>query len=116
MTRAQELRLSDPCVPRSRRPPRHIDSGSNQCSFNFPKEYYRKIYFEVADTILGEIQRRFERKNYDLYSRAEELLLKAAGSGEMLEDNIEVVLQHFCEDLDRSRLTNQLAVLSDVVP
>ena len=29
VARAQELRLSDPCVPRSRRPPRHIDSGSN---------------------------------------------------------------------------------------
>ena len=33
-----------------------------------------------------------------------------------LQDSNEVVVQHFGEDLDRSSLTNQLAVLSDVVP
>ena len=33
-----------------------------------------------------------------------------------LQDSNEVVVQHFGEDLDRSSLTNQLAVLSDIVP
>ena len=95
MTRAQELQLSEPCVPRTCRPPRRIDSGSNPCTFNSPKEYYKKLYFEVADTIHGEIQKRFEQRNFDLYSKAEEMLLTAASTGEVLQDNIDAVVQHF---------------------
>ena len=115
MAKAQELQLVDPCIPRSRRPPRRIDSGSTPYSFNSPKEYYQKIYFEVADTINGEMQKRFEQKNYDLYSKAEELLRSAAGSGEVLQCDIDAITKHFGEDLDHSRLKNQLAVLSDAV-
>ena len=115
VAKAQKLQLNDPRIPTSRRPPRRIDSGSTPCSFNSPKEYYQKIYFEVADTIHGEMQKRFEQKNYDLYSKAEELLLSAAGYGEVLQCNIEAIVKHFGEDLDHSRLHNQLAVLSDAV-
>ena len=115
VAKAQELQLMDPRIPRSRRPPKRIDSGSTQCSFNSPKEYYRKMYFEISDTISGEMQKRFEQKNYDLYSKAEELLLSAAGSAQVLEGNIETIVRHFGEDLDQSRLKNQLAVLSDAV-
>ena len=112
---AKDLQLSDPSIPRQRRPPRRIDSGSTPSTFNSPKEYYQKVYFEVADTINEEMKRRFEQKNYELYSKAEELLLSAAGSGVLLQENIDTVMKHFGEDLDHSRLTNQLAVLSDVV-
>ena len=56
--KSQELQLIEPRIPRSRRPPQRIDSGCTPSSFNSPKEYYRKVYFEVADTIVGEILNR----------------------------------------------------------
>ena len=33
-TKASELQLSDPVLPRNRRPPRRLDCGSNPCSFS----------------------------------------------------------------------------------
>ena len=114
-TKASELQLSDPVLPRNRRPPRRLDSGSNPCSFSSPKYYYRKIYFEFADNIHGELKKRFDQKTFYLYLKAEELLLKAAETGQVLATNLEDVCKHFGEDLDHSRLKNQLSVLSDVV-
>ena len=114
-TKASELQLSDPVLPRNRRPPRRLDSGSNPCSFSSPKDYYRKIYFEFADNIHGELKKRFDQKTFYLYLKAQELLLKAAGTGQVLATNLEDVCKHFGEDLDHSRLKNQLSVLSDVV-
>jgi hypothetical protein len=106
-TTAEELQLSDPTVPRVRRPPRRIDSGSTPSTFPSPKEYFRKIYFEFLD--------RFDQKSFYLYLRAEQLVLKAASTGEILDDNLRETCQHFGTDFDHSRLRNQLAVLHDLI-
>ena len=90
-SRACELQLPEPRLPRTRRPPRRYDAGSDPCIFSSPKEYYRKIYYEFADNINGHIKKRF---NHTLYLKAEELLLKAAGIGKVLPENIEAVTNH----------------------
>ena len=87
-TKDSELQLSDPVLLRNRRPPRHLDSGSNPCFFSSLKDYYRKIYFEFADDIHGELKKRFDQKTFYLYFKAE-LLLKAAGTGKILATNLE---------------------------
>ena len=67
VAKAQELQLLDLCIGRPRRPPRHkFWLYSMFLQFN-------PTYFEVANTINGKMQ-RFEQKNYELYSTAEELL------------------------------------------
>ena len=114
-TTAKELQLSDPTVPRVRRPPRRIDSGTTPSTFPSPKEYFRKIYFEFLDVIKGEIVKRFDQKSFYLYLRAEQLVLKAASTGENLDDNLRETCQHFGTDFDHLRLRNQLAVLHDLV-
>ena len=60
-TKASELQLSDPALPRNRIPPRRLDSGSNPCYFSSPEDYYRKIYFEFADNIHGELKKMIKR-------------------------------------------------------
>ena len=57
--KAQELQLLEPTVPRVRRPPRRLDSGSNPASFSSPRDYCRKFYYEFIDCIHGEIVKRF---------------------------------------------------------
>ena len=42
-------------------------------------------------------------------------MLKAASTGEILDDNLHETCQHFNLDFDQSRLRNQLAVLHDLV-
>ena len=47
--------------------------------------------------------------------KAEQLLVCAAGTGEVLTENLEVVCAHFGDDLNQSRLRNQLSVICDLV-
>ena len=114
-TTAEELQLSDPTVPRVCRPPRQVDSGFSPSTFSSPKNYFRKIYFEFLDGMKGEITKRFDQKSFYLYLRAEQLILKAVSTGEILGDNLRETCQHFDLDFDQSRLKNQLAVLHDLV-
>ena len=107
--------MSEPALPRVRRPPRWLDSCSDPHQFSSPKEYYKRAYFEFADTLNGELNiKRFCQKNYELYMKAEQLLLTAATTGDVMTENMKEVCGHFGEDLDE-RLKNQLSVLSDVV-
>ena len=89
--KAQELQLLEPGVPRVRRPPRRLDDGSNPASFSSPKDYYRKLYYEFIDCIHGEIVGHFEQENYNLYMKAEQLLLKSASTGEISSEYFEEV-------------------------
>jgi len=47
-------------------------------SFSSSKDYYLMIHFDVADSVIGEIQKRFNQENFDLYAKCEELLISAA--------------------------------------
>ena len=85
--------------------------------FSSPKEYYRKIYYEFADSIRGELEKDSIRRAITCrYMDAERLLLSAAGTGEVINDNLQKVCEHFGEDFDHSRLKNKLHVLSDLIP
>ena len=112
-TRAQWLQLSEPALPRVHRPPRWLDSGSDPHRFSSPKEYYKRANYEFADTLNGELNKRFCQKNYELYTKDEQLLLTAATTEDVMTENMKEVCGHFVEDLDE-RLQNQLSVLSDV--
>ena len=50
-----------------------------------------------------------------MYLEAEELLISAAGNGEVLKDNYTHSCNHFGQNLDHFRLGNQLRILSNVV-
>ena len=80
------------------------DAGSEPHVHSTPKDFYRKTYFEFADAIKGELTRRFDQENYKLYMRAEQLLIHAAGTGEVLTEHFKQVCDHFGDDLDYTRL------------
>jgi len=73
------------------------------------------IYFNVADSISGEIPKRFNQENFVLYAKCKELLISAANRGCVVAKNLEAVKKHFDDDLETSRLSNRLGVLSDAV-
>ena len=53
--KAQQFQVSDPVLPRIRRPPRQIDSSSKPCCYLSPKDYFRRICFEFADNIYNQL-------------------------------------------------------------
>lgn len=92
-----------------------VDSGSDPHQFLSPKEYYKRAYFGFADSLNGELNKRFCQKNYKLYMKAEQLLITTAITGEVMMENVKEVCSHFGDDLDEPRFKNQLSVLSDIV-
>ena len=48
---AEDLNIGEPVLPRQRRPPARIDSGSEPHRFSSPREYYRRLYYEACDLL-----------------------------------------------------------------
>jgi len=70
---AATFKLDDPAVPRLRRPPRRIDSGAPSTAMN-PEQYFRIIFNEFLDNILGTITARFDQPALQLYCKIEEII------------------------------------------
>ena len=95
-------------------PAKRYDSGDEPATFRFPKEFYRAIYYEFVDNSIGEINKRFDQKNFTLYLRSEQLLIHAtanSGPGCVQNENLDDVKLHFGDDFDYPRLSNQLSML-----
>ena len=73
------------------------------------------IHVEFADNISNYLERRFDREQYQFFVKVDQVLLNAANSGAIQEDNFREVFDHFGTDLNHPRLKNQLAVLCDAV-
>ena len=80
VSQANEYNISDPVLPRYRRPPKRIDDGAPPHHFTSAKEYFRVQYFEVIDLLKGEISKRFSEKSLAVPKTVEELLINACNS------------------------------------
>ena len=50
------------------------------------EDYYRCVYFEALDLTINCIENRFDQRGYQIYSRLESLLVKAANELDYEED------------------------------
>lgn len=91
MKSAEQLGIDGPELPRYRRAPRRIDSGSSPHQFSLPKDYYRSLYFEACDLLIQELQDRFEQQEILPPVIALETLVTKAANGEPHEDQLHVV-------------------------
>jgi len=73
------------------------------------------IYFDVADSISGEIPKRFNQEKFVLYAKCEELLISSANRECVIAENLEIVKNLFDDDLEAWKESKQLGVLSDAV-
>ena len=71
----RSLDISEPALPRRRKLPRRLDEGSDGTTFQNPKDYYRKRYFEAIDFIVSSIQDRFDQPGYRMYKNVENLII-----------------------------------------
>ena len=114
--RAAELHIDEPTLPRRRKAPKRFDAANATTHADHaPVDFYRRQYFEVIDTLTGEIERRFESESFILYTKIEKLLLSATkGEITSIEDLYEIVT-HFRDDLDETDLSKELALLKNVM-
>ena len=111
---AKSESLTDqPTLPRQRRLPKRIDSGSTAHQFDNPKVYFKKQYFEVLDVITAELKRRFQQdRGMPIAALLEKTLLDAAKGSFSVYPN---ELQLYHNDVDNDRLIVQLKMLPDLV-
>ena len=111
---AKSESLTDqPALPRQRRLPKRINSGSTAHQFDNPKVYFKKHYFEVLDVITAELKRRFQQeRGMPIAALLEKTLLDAAKGSFSAWPN---ELQIYHDDVNIDRLKAQLKMLPDLV-
>ena len=114
---AKSERLTDqPTLPRQRRLPRRIDSGSTAHQFDNPKVYFKKQYYEVLDVITAELKRRFQQeRGMPIAALLEKTLLDAAKGSFSVYPKVPNELQLYHNDVNIDRLIAQLKMLPDLV-
>ena len=115
--RTIETKSSDktdkPCLPRYKKVPKRIDSGSESVRFETPEQYYKQQYYEAIDTVKMQVQRRFCHKNLDMACQMETILLSAAnGETVSVPDDLQTTYKN---DIDMAKLTTQLSMMEDMM-
>ena len=84
-SKAIELDIGEPTLPHRRKLPRRFDE-SNTTTFHdsTPETMYKRLYFELIDTVVGEVERRLTSPSFTLYAKMELLLKSAAEGSEVL--------------------------------
>ena len=102
-----------PILPRQRNIPRRINDGEPQNRFKSVEDMFRKEYFDVIDSTVGGLERRFMQPNFLLVRNIEALLLDSAnGKPTTLCDDF---VSLYTKDIDMEKLKLQLKLLPDAV-
>ena len=109
---AEDL-TDEPILPRKKKVPQRIDSGAQSHCYASPSEYFRQQYFEVIDTLICELARRFSQPSFSILEEMETVLIDSCnGKPVKTSENF----KKFCDgDIDFNRLTLQLSMLPDVL-
>ena len=114
--KASDLGIAEPTLPRKRKRPRRFDEASSSTYHDdTPESMYKRYYFEILDTLVGEIERRFESETFTFYTKMELLLQSAAEGKELSNAYLQEVVDHFIDDLELSELRTELSLLKNVM-
>ena len=113
---AAELDVDEPALPRQRKRPRRYEDGTGEAHFSENvKDFFRHIYFEALDLVISGINSRFDQPGYNIYSKLEDLLVKATNNEEY-EDEYQFIIDFYKDDFDSNLLRTQLGVMSCNIP
>ena len=116
LTKCSEFGVEEPTLPRKLRTPNRLDEAStNTHRDDTPRDMYRRLYFEVVDKLIGEIESRFDSPTFSLYSKVETVLVKAATGEQIPDDLLSEVCTHFGDDLHPVELTTELRMIKNTM-
>lgn len=107
----QRFDISIPSLPRKRRAPRQLETGSTEGDYHSStEEYYRMLYYEAIDLVIEAITERFDQPGYKIYRNLEDLILNTC-RGQRNEEELDFVCNFYKDDLDKQQLRAQLPLL-----
>ena len=77
------------------------------------KSYYRILYHEACDLLIGELEKRFENQHVHEVLSIEHVLMKAANGDDFHTDMRKFEESCFVNDIDLSDLSKELPLLCD---
>lgn len=105
---ARILDLDEPKTPKIRKRPKKIDEfSSEQHEFASPADFYRKMYFEVLDKVVGCIDQRFTKNAMTHLSNIELFLTEPNTSSTYVKE-------FYGDDFDMERLVLHRNMLLDI--
>ena len=112
-----QLGVADAKLPRKRKVPDYFHRTHNpQETYHFhdsPKAFYRQLFFEAFDLVIGCIKQRFDQPDFKIYVDLQESLLKSI-KGESWENNLHSVCQFYNQDVNESLAKTQIALLPGI--
>ena len=111
---ANSLKIGEPKLPRYRKQPKRFE-GSSPHQFDTPKSYFRQVYFESCDLLIGELKSRFEQSSIEPVLAIERLIMKAANNEPKGNEISELKESIYREDFDFTVLERQIPVITDVI-
>ena len=103
--------MEEASLPRRRKTPKRFECGDGEAYHSSTvEEHYRRQYFEVLDLAVCSITTHFDQPGYTIYTKLENLLLKAAHRDDFSHE-IEEVTSVYKDDIDVSELSTQLEIL-----
>ena len=108
------LHVKDSALPRARKRPLRYEDGTGEAYHpSTPKNHYRQIYFQCLDGAIMTVDNRFNQKDFIMYSKLEELIIKAATKTDYTQQLQEVV-KFFGADFVASDLETHLELLGEM--
>ena len=103
-----------PALPRARKKPlRYKDDNGEAYHPSNPKDHYRQIYYQCPDGAIMTIDNRFNQKDFIMYSKLEELIVKAATKMEYTQE-LQEVIEFYGADFNASDLETHLELLGQM--
>ena len=102
-------------MPRQRRPPKRLHSGSLSHKYQSCLEMYRAIYYEAIDLITTGIRYRFDQPSYQMYANIENLLVRCC-TGDSFDEEFRKLTEFYNTDLKPADLHCHLDLLRSIVP
>ena len=88
------MQVGEPILPHSHKLPKRLDK-SNSTTFHdaTPEDMYKRYYFELIDTVMGEIERKLNSPSFTLNTRMEMMLQSAAEGKEVCCGAVQEVVE-----------------------
>ena len=99
--------VEEPKLPKVQKIPRRLDDGAQPFAFASPRDYYRKIYFEVLDIVINCFDDRFSKAAMTHFKEIETFLLSKT-------KDCSSVVEFYKDDFDPERLILHRNMMLDV--
>ena len=98
-SKAGELEISEPQLPRHRKLPRRLDDGLSAGDFHDTPKSHKQQYFEGLDLIVSCFDDRFDQPGYRIFHSLELLLTKACMEQDFTSE-LNTVCNFYGDDFD----------------